>query len=152
MWGISPKKGGLRIWSPSWWVEFIKQKMGKEAWEGNKEDLKQFRVFLWERLIWPLSTNTNLQNYRKHKVHLGFPGGASGKEQAANAGDIRHSCSIPGWGRSSGGGHGNPLQYSCLESPMDRDIWQATVHGVPKNWTLLKWLSTHTYVLLQFIS
>ena len=77
----------------------------------------------------------NLQNYRKRKVHLGFPDGASGKEPAANAGDVRDSGSVPGWGRSPGGGHGNPLQYSCLENHMDRDIWQATIHGVPKSWT-----------------
>ena len=46
--------------------------------------------------------------------------------------------SIPGWGSSPGGGHGNPLQYSCLENPMDRGAYQATVHGVTKSWT---WLS-----------
>ena len=74
------------------------------------------------------------------------------KNLPANAGDKRDLSSIPGLGRSSGGGHGNPLQYSCVESPMDRDIWQATVHGVPKTQTLLKRLSMHTYVLLQFIS
>ena len=48
----------------------------------------------------------------------------------ASAGDIRNAGSTPGSGRSSAGGHGNPLQYSCLESPMDRRAWQATVHGV----------------------
>ena len=46
----------------------------------------------------------------------------------ANARDIRHTRSIPGLGRSAGGGGGNPLQYSCLENPMDRGAWQATVH------------------------
>ena len=48
----------------------------------------------------------------------GFPGGSAGKESACSAGD---QGSVPGWGRSSGGGHGNPLQYSCLENPMDRE-------------------------------
>ena len=47
---------------------------------------------------------------------MGFPGGASGKEPAANTGDIRDTGLIPGSGRSPGGGHGNPLQYSCLEN------------------------------------
>ena len=42
---------------------------------------------------------------------------------------------IPGLGRSPGGGHGNPLQYSCLENLMDRGAWRATVHGVTKSWT-----------------
>ena len=56
---------------------------------------------------------------------LGFPGGSDGKESTRNAGDLG---SIPGLGRSPGGGHGYRLQYSCLENPMDRGAWQATVH------------------------
>ena len=54
------------------------------------------------------------------------------KNLPADAGDIRDTGSILGLGRSSGGGHGNPLQYSCLENPKDRGAWQATVHGVTK--------------------
>ena len=53
----------------------------------------------------------------------------------------RDAGSIPGPGRFSGGGHGNSLQYSCLENP--RGSWRATVHGVTKSWTLLKGFSTH---------
>ena len=54
-------------------------------------------------------------------MNLGFPGGASGKEPACQCRlDIRDLCSIPGLGRSPGGGHGDTLQYSCLENPMDR--------------------------------
>ena len=56
----------------------------------------------------------------------------------ANAGDTRDSGLIPGLGRSPGGVHGNPLQYSCLENPMDRIAWWATVHRVEKNLTRLK--------------
>ena len=52
----------------------------------------------------------------------------------ANTGDIRDAGSIPGSGRSPGGGHGNPLHYSCLENPMDRGAWRATVHRVAKSW------------------
>ena len=59
------------------------------------------------------------------------------KNLPANAGDISDAGSIPGSGRSPGGGHGNPLQYSCLENPMDRGTWQATVHGVAKSQTRL---------------
>ena len=66
------------------------------------------------------------------------------KESACNVGDV---SLIPGPGRSPGGGHGNPLQYSCLESPMDGEAWQATVHGghkesdtlciqCPRHWVL----------------
>ena len=64
-----------------------------------------------------------------------------GKESACSVGDIG---SIPGLGRSLGGGHGNPFQDSCLENPMDRGAWQATVHGVTKSQTRLKRLSMHT--------
>ena len=63
---------------------------------------------------------------------------------SANAGDVRDAGAIPGSGRSPGGGHGNPLQYSCRENPMDRGAWQATVHRVEKSQTQRKWLSKHT--------
>ena len=66
----------------------------------------------------------------------GFPGGACGKDpHPANAGDIRDVGSIPGLGRSPEEGNGNPLQYSCLENPMDRGAWWATIHRVRKIWT-----------------
>ena len=61
---------------------------------------------------------------------VGFPGGSEVKVSACNAEDLG---SIPGSGRSPGEGNGNPLQYFCLESPMDRAAWQATVHGVAKS-------------------
>ena len=57
------------------------------------------------------------------------------KNPPSNVGDIRDAGSIPGSGRSPGGGHGNPLQYSCLENPMDREVWQAIVHRVAKSHT-----------------
>ena len=60
------------------------------------------------------------------------------KNLPANAGDIRDVGLTPGWGRSPGGGHGNPLQYSCLENPIDRGAWWAIVHGVAKSQTSLK--------------
>ena len=66
------------------------------------------------------------------------------KNPPANAGDMRDRGLIPGLGSSLGGGHGNPLQYSCLENPMDRGAWRATVHGVAELDTL-KQLSTHAY-------
>ena len=64
-----------------------------------------------------------------------FPGGAVVKNLPANAGDITAMSSIPGSGRSPGKGHGNPLQYSHLENPMDRGAWLATVRRVAKSWT-----------------
>ena len=60
------------------------------------------------------------------------------KNLPANAGDIRNMGLIPGSERSPGGGHGNPLQYSCLENPMDRRAWWAIVHRIAKNLTRLK--------------
>ena len=100
---------------------------------------------------------------------MGFPGGSVVKNLPANTGD---TDLIPGSGRSPGGRNGNPLQYSCLENPIDRGAWWATVHGVTKsqtwlrNWTtktiiskLRKWFTTlqvnwpvkkfHSYVLLK---
>ena len=67
------------------------------------------------------------------------------KNPPANAGDIRDVGSVLGLGRSAGEKHGNPLQYSCLESPMDRGTWWATVHGVAKSPLQLKQLSTHAH-------
>ena len=57
------------------------------------------------------------------------------KNLLANSGHVRDTSSIPGLGRSPGGGHGNPLQYSCLENPMDRGDWWATVYGVSESQT-----------------
>ena len=65
------------------------------------------------------------------------------KNPAASAGDIRDASSIPSSGRSPGGRQGNLLQYSCLENPMDRGAWQATVGKVAKSQTGLKRLGTH---------
>ena len=65
---------------------------------------------------------------------MGFPGGSEVKASASNVGD---PGSIPGSGRSPGEGNGTPLQYSCLESPMDRGAWRATVHRVTKSRTRL---------------
>ena len=64
-----------------------------------------------------------------------IPSGSDGKETACNSGDLG---SIPRPGRSPGEGNGYPLQYSCLENPVDRGAWQATVHGVAKSWQQLE--------------
>ena len=77
-----------------------------------------------------------------YKYILADPGGSEDKASARNAGDLGL---IPGWGRSPGEGNGNPLQFSCLENPMDRGAWQATVHGVANSWTRLSniWKKRH---------
>ena len=81
-----------------------------------------------------------------------LPAGASQvalvvKNPPPDAGDKRVRRLIPGSGRSPGRGHGSPLQYSCLESPMDKGAWRDTVHGVPQSRTRLKRLGTHTHAL-----
>ena len=76
----------------------------------------------------PLHRNWNLM--LGYLAYLGVPGDSDAKESAFNAGDLGL---IPGLGRCPGGGRGNPLQYSCLENPMDRGAWQAAVHGVAES-------------------
>ena len=73
-----------------------------------------------------------------------FPGGITGKEPISQRRRCKNAGSIPRLGRSPGGGHGNPLQYYCLENPRDRGAWRATVHTFPKSRTRLKWQHTHT--------
>ena len=90
--------------------------------KGDKTSPKGFLIF-WRVLRWLCTSQAAL-------VVKNLP---------TNARDIRDAGSIPGSGRSPGGGYGNPLQCSGLENPMDRGAWQATVHRVTKNWTLLKW-------------
>ena len=77
---------------------------------------------------------------------MGFPGGSVVKNLPANAGD---AGPIPGSGRSSGGGNGNPLQYSCLGNPMDRGAWRATVHGVAKELDMTEQLNNNNNNLLE---
>ena len=88
-------------------------------------------------IIWAGSMSSLLQN----SGWRGFPDGSDGKESACKA---RDPGLIPGSGRSSGGGHGNPIEYSCLENPMDRGAQWATVHGVSKGQTWLSNWYIHT--------
>ena len=64
---------------------------------------------------------------------MDFPGGSVIKKPSANAGDSGDAGSMPGSGRASGKGNGNPLQYSCLRNPMDKGAWEATVHRVTQS-------------------
>ena len=91
-----------------------------------------FQTHSWlpKRYLCKFSLSLNL----KRISTLSFPGGSEDKASACSAGDLG---SIPGLGRSPGEGNGNPLQYSCLENPMDRGAWRATVHGVAKSRTRL---------------
>ena len=89
-----------------------------------------------------LSVPPSLSFKRTLPPFKGFPGGSEIKASACNAGDLG---SIPGWGRSPGEGNGNPLQYPCLENPMDGGAWWATVHRVPKSPTQLSDLTFTTF-------
>ena len=78
-----------------------------------------------------------------------FMGSQKVKHDWATELNWRDTSSVPGLGRSPGGGHGNPLQYSCLGNLKDRGAWPATVHRVAKSQTQLKWLRTHTQVKIH---
>ena len=80
-------------------------------------------------------------------MSMKFSGGSDGKESTCIVGDLDL---ILGLARSPGGGHGNPLHYSCLENPMDRGAWQATVHRVTKSRTQLKRLNTRAHIPVTY--
>ena len=104
----------------------VKKKL-KHIEEKQKLSLISFKVAKHQKL-----------NKLLHKKEELLPWQLSNKETAYNAGAPGVMGSIPGSGRSPGGGHGNPLNYSCLENPMDRGAWWATVHWVTKSQTRLK--------------
>ena len=81
---------------------------------------------------------------------MGFPSGTNGKKPIYQCRRHKMWVRSPGSGRSLGEGNGNLLQYSCLEMPMDRGAWQATVHAVTQSPTQLKRLSTHTFIHIFF--
>ena len=105
--------------------------------------------FTWLLFFFKVSLNVFF-NRKKHCILLltcvyqnfwcGFPGGSEVKASACNAGDMG---SIHRSGRSPGEGNSNPLQYSCLENPMDGGAWWATVHGAAKSRDTTKWLNFH---------
>ena len=112
-------------------------------------------ILVW-RILWTEESG-RLQFMGPQRVRLdwitisvgGFPGELVVKNPLANARNVRDMASIPGSGRSPGGRHGNPLQYSCLEHPIDRGAWRATLHRVAKSWTRLKQLSMHAHTPLS---
>ena len=119
-------------WVPQSWIKSMPHAV--EAWFLNHWTVSEVP---WKSPIWrflPISPclgfPPNLGHQRAPRSkHPGFPGGARGvKNPPANAGGLRDASSFSGLGRSPGEGQGNPLQYSCLENPMDRGAWQGTVH------------------------
>ena len=117
-------------------------------WLDSVLSLPQPDLSLWVGTETLLQTAAGGGHQRSEPFDVGFPGSAEGKNPSANAGDARDVGLIPGSGRSPGGGNDNPLQYSCLENPMDRGVWQATVHRVTKSWTQLNLLSPTTTTMM----
>ena len=131
----------LNIWKSISVIQLTKELKMKHSRVISIDAEKQFdkikHLFLGWEIPW---RRTRLPT----PVFLGFPGVSAGKGSAWQAG---HLGSIPGLGRSPGGRHCNPLQYSCLEYPMDRGAWWAIVNRVTKSQTWWKQLSPHTYEL-----
>ena len=132
------------------WVQFLGQEDPLEKGMATHSSVLAWRIPIdgrtwqaaggtWQAAVRRVKkSQTGLRDY----VHSTWYFGASQvapvvRNPSASAGGMRDAGSIPGSGRS-GGGHGNPLQYSCLGNPMDRGAWWATVHGVAKSWTQLK--------------
>ena len=114
-------------------MNYISIKLSKRGKGKHKATEKYFSEITYEnRKISRHSSQLEktLENCPPVEGYMGFPGSSDGKASTYNAGDLG---SIPGSGRSPGEGNGNPLQYSCLENPMDRGAWWATVHGVAKS-------------------
>ena len=108
----------------------------QDKWEARQHILLRKTLTLGgERKCEGSARNVSTADWMLPPKTKGFPGSSAVKESAHNAGDMRDVGLIPGSGRSSGGGHGNPLQYSCLENPMVRATWWATVHVVAKSQT-----------------
>ena len=117
----------------------LENPMDRRAWKGTVYGVARVGHDLATKLLlllgpWYLIFKVDM--YRTSQVVLVV------KNPSANAGDIRDTGLIPGWRTSLGGGNVNPLQYSCLENPINRGAWWATVHRVAKRWTWLKQRST----------
>ena len=102
----------------------------KPAWPGSIPALPLCGL-ISQLQLWPL------QNRARTVYWKGLLGGLDGSDSKESACSAGYSGSIPGLGRSPGEGNGNPLWYSCLENPMDRGAWWATVHEATDSWTQL---------------
>ena len=130
-------------WKVGWWLSLV---VFKVLWD------MPFEMSSWVQWREQLNKLINEKHLEKclaqikQSVNLswGFQVVLVIKNLPASAGDLRDEGSVPESGRSPGGGHGNPLQYSCLDNHMDRGAWWDTVHRVTKSQIRLKWLSTST--------
>ena len=153
--GSDSKESACNVGDPGWIPG-----LGRSPGEGNGNPLQYSCPenpmdwgAWWATVHWVAKNRTWLSDFAFTFLSMhygGFPGNSLDKESICNVG---HASLLPGLKRSPGGGHGNPLQYSCLENPMDRGAWWATVQGVTKSWTRLKRLSMpamHYWVFESF--
>ena len=139
-----------------YWLQYsgLENPTNREAWQATVHGVARVRHDLatkppaWYTHIC-VHTHAHIKypvgNLTGNVVNLGFPGGTSGKEPTCQCRRHRDACSALRPGRSPGGGRGNPLQYSCLENPMDRGVWRATVHRLTQTGAWLKQLTTHAH-------
>ena len=122
------------------WHDIFKVMKGRNIQLRAQNLPRKILLHIWWRNQ-KLCRQANIKRIQHHQASFG--GGSDGKASAYNAGD---PGSIPGSGRSPGEGNGTPLQYSCLENPMDRGAWWATIHGVAKSQTRLNDFCVCVYV------
>ena len=133
-------KGPQYHLSPGRWVTFYgpvlirQQYVPEDCVGGNSEVSAYIREGNSDQLVISPTSSKKEKISDTYAMPQDFPGGSDSKVSVYNAGD---PGLIPGSGRSPGEGNGTPLQYYCLENPVDREAWQATVHGVTKTWTQL---------------
>ena len=140
LWRERHIKRQVLAWSP--------QASGKAKQVDQDGAPQPFALTHWQRpagpTVWAWSVLSMERLFMGSSTFTGLPWWLSSKESACNAGDTEDVGSIPGSRRCPGGRHGNPLQYTCLENPMDWGAWWATVHSVSRSRTRLS-DRTHTY-------
>ena len=129
----------------SGWSFRFRTESTDESGEEKGVGMKLQLIFSWRWIHSSKQQNPCVPDYNSIPLHRDFPSGSDGKASAYNAGD---PSSVPGSGRSPREGNSNPVQYPCLENPMDSGAWWATVHGVVKSWTRLGDL-TFTFIPLH---
>ena len=132
-------------------TEFLSIFSGLNCYRSNRTCTPNSGLFILKRIELISQFSVSSQHLLPFFTYSkGFPGGTVVKSPPANAGDTAEAGLIPGLGRSSGGGNGNLLHYSCLENSMDKGAWHTTVHEVAESQTQLR-THSHTYSRLYFL-
>ena len=146
-----PPPHGLAVTGKQWSRRSVtrgaESKHNKVCRDFSKKSERKKRCLLYTISGWIFSGFERKLSVKFAYYWIGLPWWLSGKGSACNTGDTEDAGSIPGSGRSPGGGHGNLLEYSCLENSMDRVAWWATVHEDTKSQTQLSnWACTHHWI------